>query len=63
MGWFIITLTRGNLDRKVEGGHEAALVGCAVVKGSHRHRGVEICPPRPLPHHPACGFAPDGSTA
>jgi hypothetical protein len=37
MGWFIITLTRGNLGRKVEGHHEAALGGCAVVKGPHRH--------------------------
>jgi hypothetical protein len=35
MGWFIIMLTRGNLDRKVVGLHEAALGGCAVVKGSH----------------------------
>ncbi len=27
-----------------------------------RHRGAEFWAPRPLPHHPACGSAPGGST-
>ena len=27
----------------------------------NRHRGAEVLPPRPLPHHPACGSAPGGS--
>src|SRR4051794_6629048 len=35
----------------------------AVVHTRHnRHRGAEVMPPRPLPHHPACGSAPGGST-
>ena len=27
-----------------------------------RHRGAKVVPSRPLPHHPACGSAPGGST-
>jgi hypothetical protein len=34
----------------------------AVEHARHnRHRGAEVMPPRPLPHHRACGSAPGGS--